>query len=485
MRVSVALCACLLVAQSDVHAADRFDSVRAYIREQMVEGHVPSVAVALSQRGKIVWEEGFGWADRENRVPATEHTLYSLASITKPFTATALMTLVQSGQIDLDKPVNDYLGSAKLVARVGDARDATVRRVANHSSGLPLHYHLIYSDESYRVPSRDETILRFGNLITAPGEKLEYSNLGYGVLDHVISRVSGKSYAAFLSEQVFIPLGLTRTSVGVPPGLERDQAVRYSDAGVPIPFYDSDHAGASAVYGSAHDLLRFAMFHMKDRLADQKRILSDASLDEMQRRTFPAEGNEGHGVSWKIVNRTDGYRVVEHGGGMPGVGVVLLLIPAEDVAVVVLTNQRQGRHRAIADKVLQTVLPKWRTDKKPDWQPPGAFTTPTQLAGKWSGAVRTYKADVPLTVEFFPSGDVHAQLNGQRTSLVSEALFENGIFSGNFASELDTEEAALRAPDILYLNLKLRGSLLNGGLAVMSEDERSGALTHWVELSKQ
>ena len=393
-----------------VQAADRFESARGFIREQMLEGHVPSVAVALSHRGRIVWEEGFGWADRENRVPATEHTMYSLASISKPLTATALMTLVQAGKIDLDRPMNDYLGDAKLVARVGDASAATVRRVANDSSGMRLHYHLIFSDEAYRVPSMDETILRYGNLVTAPGEKFEYSNLGYGVLDHAISRASAKSYAAFMSEQVFVPLGLTRMSVGIGSGLERYQAVRYSSDGSPLPFYDSDHAGASAIYGSAHDLLRFAMFHLKDRLPDQKRILPDTVLDEMQRRTFLKEKGDGFGIGWEVVDRADGYRTVEHGGGMPGVGVVMLLIPSEDVAVVVLTNQREGRHRAIADKVLQMVLPKWRPKAKTPWEPPSGFKTPPELQGKWAGSLHTYRSDTPLTLEFLPSGDVHAQL---------------------------------------------------------------------------
>src|SRR5712692_6713027 len=118
-----------------------YSAVRELIRTRLVEQVIPSLAVAVARAGEIVWEEGFGWADRENRVPATEHTMYSLASISKPITATGLMLLVERGQIDLDRPINDYLGDAKPTAWVGDAAGATVRRVANHTSGLPLHYH--------------------------------------------------------------------------------------------------------------------------------------------------------------------------------------------------------------------------------------------------------------------------------------------------------------------------------------------------------
>ena len=133
--------AVLAITVRDARAADgadQFDPVRERIAKGLVDTNLPSIAVAVARDGQIIWEQGFGWADRENRVPATEHTTYSLASISKPITATGLMVLRQRGKIDLDKPANDYLGEAKLVARVGDAAGATVRRVANHTSGLPL-----------------------------------------------------------------------------------------------------------------------------------------------------------------------------------------------------------------------------------------------------------------------------------------------------------------------------------------------------------
>lgn len=94
-----------------LNAQDRFDGVRTLIRQRIVDGSVPSVSVAVAQHGKIIWEEGFGWANREERIPATENAMYSLASISKTFTATALMTLVQAGKIDLDKPSTTILAT--------------------------------------------------------------------------------------------------------------------------------------------------------------------------------------------------------------------------------------------------------------------------------------------------------------------------------------------------------------------------------------
>ena len=113
MRLRLLLCT---LATLTAHAQN-FDGIRAFIRKQLVETQMPSIAVAVARDGKILWEEGFGWADREKRIAATEHTMYSLASISKPITATGLMVLAGAGKIELDRPINEYLGNAKLRAR--------------------------------------------------------------------------------------------------------------------------------------------------------------------------------------------------------------------------------------------------------------------------------------------------------------------------------------------------------------------------------
>src|SRR5262245_23072102 len=335
-----------------------FDSVREFIKQQLTERRLPSIAVAVARDGQIIWEEAFGWADTEKRVPATPHTMYSLASISKPITATGLMILKERGRIELDRPINEFLGESKVAVRVGNPAEATVRRVANHTAGLPLHYQFFYEDESYRAPSRDETIRRYGNCVTAPGERYQYSNLGYGILDHVITRVSGRSYADFMREEVFLPLGLTHTSVNIGSGLEKYQAIRYSGDGTPIPFYDFDHPGGSAVYASAHDLVRFGMFHLKTHLSDQKAILKDETIDEMQRATVETGPNAGYGIGWATTEYPGGRRCVEHVGGMGGVAALLRLYPDEKIAIVVLGNALSTLPGQVMDQIVAVVTPE-------------------------------------------------------------------------------------------------------------------------------
>ena len=141
----------------------------------------------------------------------------------------------------------------------------------------------------------DETIRRYGNLVTVPGERYQYSNLGYGLLGYVISRVSGKSYADFMREEVFVQLGMDRTSVHVGHGLEDGQAVNYTSDGLVVPPYHSDSPGASAIISSAHDLIRFAMFPSPKRLTDQRAIITEASIDKMQRKQVQRQAQHGSG----------------------------------------------------------------------------------------------------------------------------------------------------------------------------------------------
>jgi CubicO group peptidase (beta-lactamase class C family) len=473
----------LLAAQLLLSAATRaqdFERARALIREQVTERGVPGIAVAVARDGKFLWEEGFGWADRERRIPATEHTMFSLASISKPITATGLMVLVERGRIELDKPINDYLGTAKVTARVGSATEATVRRVAGHTAGLGLHYQFLYEDEPYRVPSMDDTVLRYAHIFFEPGTRYQYSNLGYGLLDYVIERVSSRPYADFMRQEVFIPLGLTRMSVGIGPRLAEHAAVRYNRECTPLPFYDFDHRGASAIFASAHDLVRFGMFHLKLRLPDQKAILKDAAIDEMQR-----PGMNNYGIGWSIVE-PQGFRVVTHGGGMPGVTTTLVLVPAHRICIAVLANTSGAQITAIVQEILKTLVPNLPPlPRSPQTEPP-EFKPRPELVGEWTGAIHTYLGERPVVLRIEESGTIRVRLREQLWTLLTRVTFSEGILVGRFAGDVDTTDAS-RKPHTISLTLKLRGDILNGSAASISLGDARGAnaQSHWIELKKQ
>lgn len=473
-----------------------FERIRHLIRKGMVEERLPSLSVAVARRGEILWEEAFGWADRERRIEAAPHTMYSLASISKPITATAIMVLQEQGKLDLDRPVNDYLPDTKLIARVGDpsghGRDqreltagATVRRVLDHTSGLPLHWQFFPSDEPRARPPFSETLRRYGNLVTPPGERYQYSNLGYGVLDHVIACVSGKPYRDFMREEVFLPMGMARASIDVGPGLEPYAAERYAPGGLRLPFYDCDHPGGSAVFCSAHDLVRFGMFHLHAELADQKQVLSSDGIEMMQAPSTRTGENGWYGLGWRVADEYGGCRTVGHNGGMDGVSTTLVLAPEAGVAVAALANAASRLPFDVAKQALTALLPgaaampagpaPEKKEETPVFQPPAA------LIGEWRGSV----ANLNLTLRFREDGDVHVRLGDQLKTLLTDGRFEDGTLTGCFAGDIGTEDAN-RRPYHLHLDLRLRGEVLNGAVIVKSPPRTNldSALSHWTQLEQ-
>lgn len=458
----VALASTPAVLESQVRAGtDRFEGVRGSIRRFLDSTGVASLAVAVAKDGRIVWEEAFGWANRETMTPATVHTMYSLASISKPITATGLMVLVERGQVDLAQPANRYLGVGRITGLAGDANGATVERVLSHTAGLPLHYQFFYHGSGYGPPTMDETIARYGNVVFEPGAVYQYSNLGFGIIDYIIERVSGQAYRDFMRSEVFVPLGLNRTSIDIGPGLAPYAAERYDGRKNPIPFYDFDHAGASAVYSSAHDLVRFGMFFLKNRVPEQRRILADQSIDRMFRPVAPA----AYGLGWAITDDDNGYRRVAHSGGMPGVATLLWLYPGENLAVTMLVNS-STRPEPIAQELVGVMLPRYADSlraRRARATPPARapFQPSADLVGEWRGTVRTWQDTLSLTLSIRSDGMVVARLGGQLPAVLDQPVFQEGRLVGRMWGRIPTSDAGRHLHSV-QLDLRLTGGMLKG-----------------------
>ena len=483
-------------------AEDPFDDIRKLIREAIEKDDVPSLAVAVVQHGKIIWQEGFGVADRAQNQQATPDTMYSLASISKPITATGLMVLVEQQKLQLDDLANDRLGDAKITSPAAPDDQATLRQIANHTSGLPLHYQFFYENQSHSVPDREESIRRYGVLVTLPGGTYQYANLGYGILDHIIHLQSGQSYSEFMQQQLFAPLGMKNSSVHAPDADSGHQlAVRYGPSGEPIPYYQFDHDGASAVYSSAHDLARFALFHMKTPLDDQQAPLGDSTIDSMQFPSAAIDADSGYGVGWRIDDNQYGYRVVSHTGGMPGVRTKLAMIPSEGIAAIALTNTRSNLPFEVVAESFAALLPdyakaKRKAERTRSSEPPAApFTPGEDMAGYWQGEVSTHEGTRPISLWIHTDGDIHAQLGSQLKALVNDVRIEQGFLRGRFQGDLNTADTD-RAPYHIHLRLRLLDKQLSGNISAISisrssaDDDRLPvhshyAVSHWVSLQRR
>ena len=483
IRIPILILAALCSVRATC-AQDQYSAIRADIEREIAAGRATGVAVALTDQGKIIWQEGFGWADKERGRRVTPDTSFSLASVTKPFTTTALMVLVAAGEVSLDAPANDYLGPAKIRAGVGDPAKVTVRALASHSSGLPGTFQIFPAGGALKQPSMDEVIRNYGVVVEPPSKRFAYSNVGMGIVAHIASRRSGLDYGVFLRDKVLEPLGLKHSFFATEVSRHGEMAQRYDRDGKVFPFYVTSTPGTGELYASAHDVARFAMFHLHDHLADQKQVLSDAQIDELHRAVIHVREDRSHGVGWMLGRAFDGTPVVYHTGNQAGVVNVMMLLPSRDIACVVLTNHDDSHDLVdrIRDAALRTLVPDWK------WQslaPSPAQPVPQTYSGTWRGEVRDSENAIPIVLTV--AGQASSlQIGRQKPEPISQLSLVDGALVATARGKLDFPTAKAAQAEGLSLRLQLQDEKLAGEIGTQIPIPRAtvpGYLPYFAELA--
>ncbi len=460
------------------------------MRDRVASG-VPSIAIAVTWHGRIIWEYAAGTADRERNIAATVHTPYYLASVSKTLTATALMELVEQKKIDLDQPVNRYLGAAKVSSPMWDVAKATVRRVANHTAGFATYDRDCLADDAECDASAGAAIRRYGVIVWPPGAHFDYSNMDYGILGEVVAQASGEDLAGSLRRTVFAPLGMANCSLDLSTNPENQPAARY-DQSPPFartPPKRSTSPGASSAYCSVHDLAAFGMFHLKDHLPSQKRILSDHAIELMQAPSLdPAEESQ-YGLSWWVQNDLNGFHGVLAQGGTNDATAYLQLIPSEDIAVAMLWNTGTPDGAKLIDQVLAAMLPRYRENLEHpiEAKQPAAFSeepkVPAGMVGAWSGYVQTYLGQAPLTVTIDASGGLMARLGNEPEVHRAHPRYGDRAIRWTMPGSLGVEGE----PFDLAMRLYLYNDVLAGAArtAPPSSSRNPSWVYYWVRVGKR
>lgn len=449
LSLSVLLCSC----------SHKERDVDSFIRAEMAKQNIPAITVSVIKDGQIVFEKGYGVADYEGGIKATPSTPFYTASVTKALTATALIILESQQKIDLDKPINDYLHSAKLRSPMWDVSASTVRRVANHTGGLTTYNRKCTVGDSDCQASTENAISRHGFVVWQPGDHFDYSNLGYGVLGTVISDVSGMSFEQFLNQDLFLPLGMKNCYLQTGPQLKSGSALNYEpDTHKRTPIQISDTPGASSARCSSHDLALFGSSVMNSPLPGQRRILSNARLHEL---LFSEEASAGEKYSfgWNQ-NQIDGYPGVFAQGGTYDSFALLQLLPEQDIAVAVIANTGTTLPFEIANRIVAQLLhikpqvePPAKHEEKPDVPQP-------LLSGQWLGVVSTWRDDVPLNLTITSPHQVRATVGGT-TGACEKAEVSSSRINCVASGDLKTGELPAGASGI-GLELYLSRGLLVG-----------------------
>ncbi|MFN2116348.1 MAG: serine hydrolase domain-containing protein [Candidatus Promineifilaceae bacterium] len=334
----------------------KWDQICAYTDEIRLQYDVPGAALGILYNGEVK-AAGFGITNVDNPLEVTDHTLFQVGSISKTFTGTLIMKLVEEGVIDLDAPVRTYLPEFK-VADEEASEKVTVRHLMIHTSDW-------FGDYFLDTGAGDDAAARYVEAMVdleqlAPlGEVWSYNNAGFHVLGLIIEMVSGKSFQELLRETVLDPLGLQNTFLDPGDVITYRFATGHSDGKVARPWPLPRAAyPVGGIVCDVYDLLAYARFHMGEGTAPNgQRILRKDSLSAMQTPNVTVWKGEKWGLTW-AVDETYESRLVSHSGGTKGQISRLVLVPERDFAVAIFTNSESGGQvtRAVVRKALQLYL---------------------------------------------------------------------------------------------------------------------------------
>jgi len=322
------------------------------IRRAMVEGLIPSMTVAVTDRDGELWAGAYGYSNLWARTPATTNTVYLIGSTFKAQSTVALLQQYEEGLFDLDDRVNDYLPDFQI--RGEDAADPVrFRHLLTHTSGLGVSFgpHLVWGET---VPPPLATYLTDSLRVSRPPrQQVEYANIAYTLVAHMVEMFSGVPYKEYIQERVWGPLGMNSTAFMPTPEMEERLSIPYEpdpDTGRPAATarLKANVWPAGIVYGTVHDQASWVRFNLGDGTFNGERILKEETLLEMQRLQFPDLAGEplagswgyedpGYGLTWWTTVRA-GEAFFGHSGSVPGYTAFVMGNRTRGFGVAFLTN---------------------------------------------------------------------------------------------------------------------------------------------------
>lgn len=307
--------------------------IEAYLQKAAANGYHGSVLVA--RQGIVLLENGYGFADRETKRPQTAETVFSIGSITKQFTAAAIMKLESLEKLHLSDPIFKYFPEAP-----DDKKEITIHQLLTHTAG----FRGAIGDDYDTIDSKDFMKLAFSSQLSfTPGEGYEYSNVGYSILGIIVEKVSGQNYEVFLQEHLFLPAGIKRTGYLLPNFKKEQLATGYLNGerwgtALDRPWTNEGpgwHLRANGgILSTVGDMFKWYN-------ALQNHIVLPANAVEKMFTPFAREGENApsfYGYGWVVQDLKNGQQAIWHNGGNGVYNAFMGFIPAEDIVIIVSSN---------------------------------------------------------------------------------------------------------------------------------------------------
>jgi CubicO group peptidase (beta-lactamase class C family) len=358
---------------------DTLADIRAFVRETMDKWKVPGLALGIAKDGEVLLSEGFGLRNVENALPVTANTLFPIASCTKAFTALSVALMVESGKLEWDKPVRDYMPDFKLADPVVSER-ITPRDLLCHRSGLPRHDLLWYGSRF----SRQEVLrrVRFVEPSRDFRAKLQYQNIMYMAAGAMVGHLAGSSWEAYVKQHVFDRLGMVQSNFSTK---ETQATANYAtpyrekdDQMVAVPFFENDGehdstGPAGNIISCADDMVKWVRLNLNRGKHGDVQIISEGNLaqlhlphvvlDDPGLMQYTGLKLGSYGLGW-FIGAFNGEVMIQHGGNIDGFSSLTSILPEHHVGVVVLVNQEASFVPAI---VSYTVYQKLLGLRDHDW----------------------------------------------------------------------------------------------------------------------
>ncbi len=321
--ILLSLCVIFTNAQNEVAKASRVDSLlQVYSKKNMFSG-----SILIAKKGKVLLSKGYGMANYSYDIPNSPTTKFKLASVSKQFTAMAIMILQEKGKLSTDDKLNKYISDYPNGDKI------TIHNLLTHTSGIHNVTDMPVFDSVITIPhTLEQTIAITKNmpLDFEPGTKFSYSNSGYVILSYIIEKASGKNYGEYIKEVIFTPLGMKNSGLYNNKDVLKNMAVGYTENGEGLeqaPYIDmSIPAGAGALYSTVEDMFLW------DQSFYTEKLVKKSTFEKI---LTPYKDNYGYG--W-MVDKYKDHKIIMHTGGIQGFATVINRFPDDELCIIILKN---------------------------------------------------------------------------------------------------------------------------------------------------
>ncbi|KJD58253.1 penicillin-binding protein [Bacillus velezensis] len=343
--------------------------------EKMKEYNVNGSSFVVVHDGKVVINKGYGYADKEKKIPVNKETVFQIASVSKTFTALAVMQQVDKGKLKLDQDVQQYLGGLKIPNKTG--KPLTLFDMLTYTSGVDFPDITTITGPEYvnqDIPMKEFFSKHMPTVVRPPGEAYTYDNFAFALAGYAVENVTGSSFSRYMEKNIFKPLGMKSTSVRFTPDLLKRMATHYGPTGDPIP--TSGHGLTDAPQGSilstGEDMSKYMIMQLQNGKFGGKEIVSKRSMDMMHDyqvfadKTIPVATI---GFETPFNEFANGQHVVIKGGSMPGHQSMLILVPEQKTAFFMSYNNDSMMSIDIYETLMDHYFPAKKNEVKTSYLP--------------------------------------------------------------------------------------------------------------------